>query len=216
MDAILSLIFLSVLFVVIYPFAFHYWQQGNYKLLCWWGTGTLVCLALGIFFAGRFYLRSPSIVIKKVPAKGKAYVYVSEAALEPLKQNDPIILTIIVENTGTVEAEGYLKDITCHFAYVEPRSLTYSSFPQKNFKLVPSQKTSIRYPFETMKLDDWQLKLLNTGDAQLYFFGRGEFRDESGNISDLTFCRAYTTLHAGNLVFCNEDITFDEPQPVGH
>src|SRR6266496_2904593 len=214
MDAIISFILISVLFVVIYPFAFHYWQQGNYGLAIRWGIGVLVCLAIGVFFAGRFYLRSPSIVIKKLAPKGKAYVYVSDAALEPLTQGKPIILNMTVENTGSVEAEGYLKDITCTFTYVEPRSLSYASFRPTNFKLVPLQKTSIRYPFVGMTLDDWQLKLLNEGNAQLYFFGRGEYRDESGNDFPLTFCRAYTTFHPSHLVFCDESIIFREAEPV--
>jgi len=215
---------LGVIFVVALPFAFHYWQEqkrprlGQIKknrlrriMLRWVSVSLLSCA--GSLVAAAVYYLAPNISVIEIPAKGKAYVIVREAKLDTLVLGQPMILYILVENTGTVEATGYLKDLTCSFKDVEPRFLTYISADSGHFKLAPGEKTTFRYPFDTV-LDDWRLKLLNENKARLYFFGRGEYRDESGDRYFLSFCREYNTIFPSHLVFCDENITFKEPEPV--
>src|SRR5439155_24686402 len=102
------------------------------------------------------------------------------AKLDPLIKDQPIVLYILVENTGSVEATGYFKDMTCRFSDIEPRSLQYmTSRVVISFKLAPSEKRELRLPFEVAVLDDWRLKMLNEGRSKLYFYARGDYRDEA-------------------------------------
>ena len=156
-----------------------------------WILVAITGCVIGLSGAAIYYL-VPNVSFIEIPAKGKAYVHVSDAKLEPLTKDKPMVLHVLVENTGTVEATGYFKDITCKFSDIEPRSLPYmSSAVIINFKLAPSEKVVIRLPFETI-LDDWRLKMLNENRAELYFYARGDYWDEIGNKGELSFCRQYT------------------------
>jgi len=68
MSTVLSLIFLSGLFIVTFAFAFHYWQQGNYGVALWWALGAFVCFGVGITFALRPYALRRTEAIKPATA----------------------------------------------------------------------------------------------------------------------------------------------------
>jgi hypothetical protein len=202
-----------VVFAIALPFVIHYWQEqkrpkiGQIKkrrlrrvMRRWIWVATTACV-VGLVGAAVYYL-VPNVSVITIPAKGKAYVIIRDAKLDALVAGQPPIFYILVENTGTVEATGNIKDVTSSFGYVEARSLTYQNAESGNFKLAPSEKTTFRYPFDATMLDDWRLKLLN------------ENWDESGNKQVLSFCREYNTIFPSHLVFCDENVTFKEPEPA--
>ena len=183
MSAILSLIFLSVPFVVTFSFAFHYWQQGNYRIALRWTIGVCICLVAGVFFAARYYMHAPSTVIKAVVPKGRPYLVISDSRLEePLSPGKNPVLIFTFENTGPIETTGYFRDATCTFSYfTDERFLTYIRNESGKFSLSPREKHTIRWPFGAVGLDEYKIKLLNENTATLYFFARGEYSDEAGN-----------------------------------
>ena len=224
-SGLVSVIFLAVVLPVALIFVYHYWQERKrprigqikkrylFRIMRRWILVAITACVIGLSGAAIYYL-IPNVSFIEIPARGKAYVHVSDAKLEPLTKDKPMVLHVLVENTGTVEATGYFKDITCKFSDIEPRSLPYmSSAVIINFKLAPSEKVVIRLPFETI-LDDWRLKMLNENRAELYFYARRDYWDEIGNKGELSFCRQYTTLFPSYLAFCDENITFKEPEPV--
>ena len=89
-----------------------------------WIVLVIIAGIIGLIGSAAYYLL-PNVSIVTIPAKGRAYVIVKDAKLDPLSPSQAPILYILVENTGTVEARGYLKDLTCSFKDVEPRFLTY-------------------------------------------------------------------------------------------
>jgi hypothetical protein len=222
---LVSVISLGIVFVVALFFASHYWQEqkrpriGQIKkrrlrrIMCRWVWVAIAACAIGLAGSGVYYL-APTATIVALSPKGKAYIHVSDAKLEPLTKDKPMVLHVLVENTGTIESTGYFKDITCKFSDIEPRSLPYmSSEVIINFKLAPSEKVEVRLPFETV-LDDWRLKMLNENGAELYFYARGDYWDEAGNKGELSFCRQYITFFPSYLAFCDENITFKESEAV--
>ncbi len=59
MSAVLSLVFIGVLFVVTFAFAFHYWQQKNYTIALRWSFLAYLFVGLGIAFALHYYVVEP-------------------------------------------------------------------------------------------------------------------------------------------------------------
>lgn len=60
MSAVISVICISVLFVITFAFAFHYWQQSNYSTALWLALISWVVLGCGVVFAIRYYVLEPS------------------------------------------------------------------------------------------------------------------------------------------------------------
>jgi len=132
--------------------------------------------------------------------------------LEPLSAGKSPVLTFLIENTGPVEVTGYFKDATCRFSdFVDERFLTYMRSDSGKFRLAPLEKSTIQWPFVAPILDEYQIKMLNENTATLYLFARGEYSDEAGNKYPITYCRQYSTAFPNHLVFCDEGITFREP-----
>lgn len=214
MSAVLSLIFISVFFVVCFAFAFHYWERASYKLALRWTVGASICLVIGVFFAARYYLHSTNPVINVNP-KERAYVIIRDSKIDPLSPGKGPVLSVLLANTGPVEATGYFRDLSCYFVDLQPKFLTYVRMePRGGFKLAPNETTIFTWTFDTYVLDDYKIKMLKEEKAKLYIYGRGEYSDERGNRRPITFCREYNAVIPHNLVFCSEDITFKEPEPV--
>jgi hypothetical protein len=225
-SGLVSAMFLAVVLPVALIFVYHYWREETSKgigqrkkrrirkLKRRWVLVAIVACGVGLAGAAIYYL-VPNISIVQIPARGRAYVHVSDARLETLEKDHPMVLHILVENTGTVEATGYFKDITCQFGDIDVRSLPYkTSGLVMSFKLAPNDKVEMRMPFESPKLDESRLKMLNENRAGLFFYAHGEYRDEAGTKYQVSFCRQYTTFFPSYLAFCSDSITFKEPEAV--
>lgn len=146
-------------------------------------------------------------------SKGRPYIVISDSNLEPLNIKK-LVLTFVIENTGSVELKGYFKDVTCRFSYfVNQRYLRYITGTQYTFTLAPREKNTMRFEFSGSILDDDKIKMLTEKTAELYVIARGEYWDESGNKYPLPYCRRYDTSFANNqnVVFCDDHMTFTEP-----
>jgi hypothetical protein len=209
----LYVFFITVAFVAL-ALAIYYWQQRSRKIAMRWTVVTIISLVFGLVFAARYYFHTPSLVIKRVAKKERAYVVIRNSTLEPLSPGKGPILTFVIENTGPVAVTGYFRDATCKFSdFVHERFLTYASNNDcGTFRLAPRATNTIQWPFVALILDDYKIKLLNENTASLYLFARGEYSDEAGNKRFFTYCRQYSTIFPNHLVFCNEDITFREPK----
>ena len=59
------------------------------------------------------------------------------------------------------------------------------------------------------RLTPEKLAALKAGTARLFFFARGEYRDEAGKTYSLPFAEMYDPHFPGNLIACPNDVIFE-------
>ena len=199
-------------------FSHHYWQQqrapriGQSKkrrfrtLMRRWIYVAVIATAVAFIGAAGYYLGPPT--------KAHAYAKIVDSQLIDLAVGKSATLSFVVENAGLIEISGSVGSVTWQFNdTAHPQSLKI--LPMKpgadstsTFKLVPGERRTFIMPYETLKVNEDQLKRLNEHVAELYFFANGEYRDESGNKYPLPYCRRYEhrAQTQGYLVYCDDDI----------
>jgi hypothetical protein len=108
MNAVLSVLFLSVLGLIVFAFAFHYWQQSNYTVALRWAFGTYIFFGLGIAFAVQYYVVGP---IEAARRTAKASQESPESSLEKsLRDSNRAWVVVELQLNGpiTFDARGAL------------------------------------------------------------------------------------------------------------
>jgi hypothetical protein len=121
---------------------------------------------------------------------------------EPLTANKAPLLQFTITNSGSIAAEGVFTDITHFFdEYPFSDSLSYSrGGPMVRFALAPSADNKALLNFRSLTQE--KIKTLHGGQARLYFFGRGQYKDVFGRSYPLPFCYMYNKDVDGNLIIC--------------
>jgi hypothetical protein len=142
-------------------------------------------------------------------AQQRPYVVFAEAQLIlPSDRSQPIQVTFDLKNIGQTEAIGSMRDFTYNFS-VDPR--------QKEFGFHESQRVSFRlapneqwrgYFLPTFVLSEDKLKALNSGEARLFVYAKGEYRDSAGIMFEMPFSRMYHQAVRGMLAIVPDDIVF--------
>jgi hypothetical protein len=211
--------FLSTIFFVIGALVFAvacvYWDKGGYRNN-WFalGWGVLGYLLLGGGAACAFYkdVIEPSKAVDTSP-KERPYVFTHENVItKPLTGGESTTIRIMFENTGPGEVTVTMKNSTACFVVDGRRALKYAPYDPAatiSFIIPPKHRGEgiLRFPGQ---LTDADIRGLHEGRAKLYFFARGEYRDESGRKYPLDFRRKYDPEMPGLLAVCEDSITISD------
>jgi len=142
-------------------------------------------------------------------AQQRPYVVLAEAQLIlPSDRSQPIQVTFDLKNTGQTEAIGSMRDFTYYFS-VDPwqREFGFQESQRVGFRLAPNEQWH-GYFLPTFVLSEDKLKALNSGEARLFVYARGEYRDSAGNSFEILFSRMYHQVVRGMLAIVPDDIVF--------
>ena len=115
------------------------------------------------------------------PAARPRILFVENRLILSAKENEPLRLAFGVMNNGNADATVTFKDQT-YYLGTDPsqKSFKHQTFPPEEFVVaaVPNAiyRSEMRFDF---LLTPEKLAALNSGKARLFFFARGEYRDES-------------------------------------
>lgn len=211
--------FLSTVFFVIGALVFAvacvYWDKSGYRnnwFALWWGS--LGYLLLGIGAACAFYkdVIEPSKAVATIP-KERPYVFVHKEELtKPLTSGEPVTIRVGYENTGPGEITLTTRNSTACFIVDGSRSFKYAPYDPTalvSIAIPPKHRSEVILKFP-LQLTDADVKAVLDGRAKLYFFARGEYKDESGRKYPLDFRRIYNPELPGSLGVCEDSITISD------
>lgn len=178
-----------------------YWQNKET-----WGIWALYCLIIFTVTAGfltwqkRIWERPP--VAAPQPDK-RAYVFIKYSWLEKLTEGENAVIQLVFQNNGQSEAQIRIWNNTYRFVAEPPfdKGLRFLPSETLNFSLAPNAEVRGRL-ISTFIPTEGHIEDLINGKARLYFFARGEYKDETGRAYPLPFCRMWNKSVDGNLVFC--------------
>ena len=221
LGGLISVICLSILLIVAFAFAFHYWQQLQLprvgprkkdrmrKLMRIWIIIGIGIAVIGVSGTG-VYLFAPAAIL--IQPSEKPSVFIKESQLvEPLADGKYPTVMFIVQN-GVSESKGSFSNVSIKFTpFVPEKYLTYQNGPPaQRFRLAPHQGITVRWELKDLVLTQDQIDDLNAKPtlAELYIFARGEYSDETGT-HPLNFCRRYDPTFPNHLVFCEDDLKIE-------
>ena len=144
----------------------------------------------------------------KPSATARPYVIFAASRLHlPTDAADPVRVNYEIKNTGQVQGEGVLKDFTYTLS-VDPkqREFAYQHAEPMRFKLAPGESLEGHFT-PTFTMTPEKLQALNHGTARLFFFMRGEYRDDAGTVYPLSFAAIYNPTISGLLAIPPDDVT---------
>jgi hypothetical protein len=197
---------------------FYFLSKDNMRGTYWGGAGLVILILLMIAMVGdrHFFQNSsaqPTISPTSARTKERPYVFIHENALtKPLTGGQPISIRTVYENTGPGEVRVTFKNSTAAFRVDDNRSLKYAPYDPAatvSFTIPPQRRSETFFSFRDPLFTDEDIKGLHDGRAKLYFFARGEFKDESGRKYPLDFRFVYDP-ESGGLFVCADSITIDD------
>jgi hypothetical protein len=135
-------------------------------------------------------------------------VVVSTELVIPADHTNPVQVVFDLKNTGQTEAVGSMRDFTYYFSVdTTRREFPYQHSEAITFSLAPGEQWRGHFlpPFV---LSDEKLQALDAGDARLFVYARGEYRDPAGRVFPFPFARMYHPIVAGKLAICPSGIEF--------
>lgn len=158
--------------------------------------------------------QSANLQTQSFQARERPQVFIKQANLgSPLTPGQAPVLDFKVFNSGPIEARGIFYDIT----------LTLDMLPFTNSLRYKPDKEQVSLPFVLAPLaegaptvhfrvgvTDEQIKALESGNARLFFYGRGEYRDQLGRRYPLPFCVMYVRPENSpvmRMVTCPSNVT---------
>jgi hypothetical protein len=159
----------------------------------------------------RFLEKSPTTAIESEGASKRARVfYVENKLILPEKEGEPLRVAFGVMNRGDADATLTLKDHT-FFYTVDPTQTVFKYQPHAPVEMpipaIPNAKWDAELRFD-FKLTPEKLDALRTGKARLFFYARGEYRDESG-VYPLPFAEMYDAMFPRHLIAPPPNIVFE-------
>jgi hypothetical protein len=213
-------IFLSVLALAVFGFlasvAIANWQKGSVWPALWWGMAAYLVFGAGAIFTYYYSVIQPIEAARKAPepaAKERPFVFVKHISLEePLSVGREPAVVFIVANSGSMEAEVRIWDCGSYFEPSNGRGAPpmYSKTAANVFSLAPTAEATVRIRIPSLNLRVSEIKQIMEGQANLYFFARGQYKDELNRIWEFPFCRKYSPTFPGNVINCPDDFKIQD------
>lgn len=219
LGGLISASFLSVLLLVAFGAAFHYWQQLQLprigprkkqrirKLMRTW---TLIAIGIAVIgLSGTaVYLFAPAAIL--IQPLEKPYLALNTTEMDALTEGATPVLRFNIEN-GRLNSTVKFRRISFRVTPFAPETfLTYlpEGYTQK-FVIPPHQKVTARWAFNGVILTKEQIEDLNANppNAELYFFAEAEYSDETGT-HPLRACWRYDKDFPNHVAFCADDMKF--------
>lgn len=176
---------------------------------------TLIALAAVLGFYGTQLAREGWTKLSSPPTATiettatRPYVILADTQLiAPTEPNNPVQIRFALKNTGQTNATGSFTDFTFYFStHPDQREFAYQHAEPISFSLAPSEQWT-GYFFPSFILSPEKLEALNAGQARLFFYARGEYRDANGKTYQLPFARIYHHSVAGHLAVAPDNVVF--------
>jgi hypothetical protein len=184
------------------------WREKKRRLAMVFGIISFICAVVTVIAGAIYYFHPVQSVVQVVGPPGKPYVFIKDSRVDTLTVGANPVITFALEN-GPVESTITFTDVSFKLTpFVPEKYLKYlkGNEPQ-TFKLLPHQVVTVRWTFFTLALTQEQINELNEKNpsAELYFFARGEYTDETGT-HPLPWCRQYDRDFPNHLAFCADDM----------
>jgi hypothetical protein len=208
----------GLLSCIFFAIAAIYWGKGslpNVKTGFFWLIPFGVAFSVAVLSAYWYYVVQPESrkeVAGNESTKERPFVFFKYAALEePLTAGKAPAVTVIVANSGSMEAEVRIWDASSYFELPsgDPPPV-YSKTDEEVFSLAPTAEANGRIMFPTLHLTEDEIKRIVEGKARFYCFARGEYKDELGRIWKLPFCRMYAPDFPGNMINCPKGFKIED------
>jgi hypothetical protein len=214
---LISAIFLAIALPVSIVFAHHYWKEKNSrglgqrrksrlrKLMWRWIYIAITSGCIGLMGAAGYYLGPIAILAQ--PSE-KQYLSIAGSDLEPLTVGKSPSFTLTLEN-GPGDTTVNFSDVSIRFTpFVPEKYLIYTPKAPEQLRFTPHKKAVMKWIFNELVVTQDQIDDLNakTPLAELYFFAKGEWTDESGIKHAFPFCYKYTTAFSNRVAYCSDDI----------
>jgi hypothetical protein len=173
-NAILSIIFTSGFVAIALSFAFHYWQQANYKVAVGWSIAMVLSLALGALF---YYLGN----LPALPFDRRARIVVTGVNGTPVPGSQISGLLVYFTNHGKMAAKN------CRFTglvQIVSRGNALDPFPER---APADQSAALVEPNDPMvatfgrhgnyTFTDKDFEAFKTGEKTLHLQGRFQYED---------------------------------------
>lgn len=125
---------------------------------------------------------------------------------KPLAVGEKPVIQHVLGNSGQTEALVKFWD---NSYYLDGRpfknTFEYLPYPPSSYNLAPNAEVNGEFRFDFVVTKE-NLKALQNDTARLYFFSRGEYRDEDGTIYPFPFCRMYDKDMSGDLIVCPDNV----------
>jgi hypothetical protein len=184
----------------------------SYQIAFYWFVAALASAVIGILALYQYYVIQPSKsdTLRNPPKERPPYVIFRATSVRPLAVGQYPIIQYELENIGTVEARVVIKNPTRWFTQdLNQRSFEYPAGGESKSIIAPTQKLTGQLRLVEHILTDDEIKALNEERGRLVFFAQGEYTDQLGTRTyQLPFCRMYHPDFVGNVIFCEDDITF--------
>ncbi len=210
MSGFISFLF-TLLFSVALTLAIVFWQEKKRRLAKIFGILSFVCAIVAVVAGAVYYLRPARPLIQTVGPPEKPYVFIKDSELEPLIAGKNPVVKFALQN-GPIESVVTFTNVSFALTrFVPEKYLKYlnAEDPGKT-KLAPRQVITQRWTFFALVLTQDDIDELNAEKptAELYFFARGEYTDETGK-HPFDFCRKYDKAFPNHLVFCGDDLKIE-------
>jgi hypothetical protein len=153
--------------------------------------------------------KSASIAYRSFIATQRPQLFVSSSELEggTLAIGREIRLHLTLSNSGPVGAVSHFWDTTFVFD-VAPfgTGLQYQhGGPAVNTLIPPTSRVEAYVSFP-LPMTEVRMKAIDDGQARLYLFMRGEYRDEFGRVFPLPLCYRYEKSIPSHLALCPDEL----------
>ena len=220
-----SVICLAVVFPLALIFAHHFWSEAKKhgvgqrkkrrmrKLMWRWMWVSIVAAIIGSSGAVVYYFGVQIVqTIIQVQPPPKPYADIKETTLQPLEAGKGPVVLITIEN-GPVKGTVVFEHVSYQLSHLVPEKyLKYNYFtPPQTFLLEPHGGIVGRWAFEYVKLTQEDIDELNAkpASAELYFFAKAKFVDESGNKTPIRACWRYDKDFSNHLAICADDVKIE-------
>jgi hypothetical protein len=178
-----------------------------------WTTCAAIVLAVvggGCWYQDLLWKRDKAAKKLAEPPMRARVLYVETRLILPTKAGEPVRVTFGLINTGNADATFTLKDRTYFFSLDPTQTVfKYQPTPSEEMRIsaIPNAVWRAEMRFD-LDLPPDKLEALNTGNARLFFYARGEYRDAAGEMHSLPFAEMYDASFPGNLIAPPKNIVF--------
>ena len=153
-------------------------------------------------------LSSPPTSKIETTATRPYVILTSTELVMPSDAAKPIQALFDLKNTGQTNAVGSFTDFTYYFStQPEQHEFSFQHCEPVPFSLAPSEQWR-GYFSPPFVLSPEKLEALNAGKARLFFYAKGEYRDDDGKTYQFPFARMYHPAVKGHLAVCPDNIIF--------
>jgi hypothetical protein len=208
MSGFISFLF-ALLFTVALTLTIVFRQEKKWKLARIFGIISVICGAITIVAGAIYYLSPAQPVIQMIGPPEKPYMFVTESRMDELIADKSPVVIMEIQN-GPNESTLIFTDVSCTFTrFVPEKYLTYTKGrDSQKMKFAPHQVLTAKWDRKVDVLTQDQINELNAKQptAELYFFARGEYTDDTGK-HPLNLCWKYDKDFPTHLAICVDDIT---------